>query len=152
MAISAARSLMLRSDFVCLSTLEADGFPDTRLVFNLLKMRADVLGSGPAMLPEAFGNWLGTNTSSRKMAQLRKDSRLCLYFSDTATFEGLSLQGTAEEVFDPAIREVIWMNGWEMYYPGGREGGDFSLLRFHPLRGRYYHGLQVLDFDARGQA
>ena len=52
-----------------------------------------------------------------------------------------------EDVRDPAIRQAIWTDAWEMYYPGGREGGDFTLLRFQPLKGRYYQGLQVTDLD-----
>jgi general stress protein 26 len=142
----AARNLMQRSDLVCVSTIHPDGFPEARMLFNLVKLRAAAVESGPAKLP-SFGNWLGTNTSSRKVAQLHHDPRLCLYYSDAATFEGLCLQGTVEDVRDPAIRQAIWTDAWEMYYPGGREGGDFTLLRFQPLKGRYYQGLQVTDLD-----
>ena len=146
--LNAAGDLIRRSDFVFVSTLqEPGGFPETRVMFNLARLRGDALDRGPAALSTPFETWLGTNTSSQKVGQLRRDPRLCLYYADTASFEGLSLQGTAEEVLAPEIRAALWMDGWEMYYPGGRDGGDFSVFRFQPLRGRYYHGLQVLPLD-----
>jgi len=145
-ALAPARSLAARSDLVVVSTL--DGHPDTRALFNLLKLRAEAVASGPAALDTPFASWLGTNTSSLKVQQIRRDPRVCLYYADPAAFEGLSLQGTVEEVFDPAVRAAIWTEAWSMYYPGGREGGDFTLLRFRPERGRYYHSLEVLAFDA----
>ncbi len=145
--LAASMALIRRSDFVFVST-HHEGFPDTRVMFNLLKLRAEALREGPAALAQPFASWLGTNTSSRKVGDIRKDPRICLYYTDTAAFEGLGLQGTVEEVFDQDVRTAIWDDAWEMYYPGGREGGDFTLLRFKPERGRYYHGLKVVEFDA----
>lgn len=148
--LPAALALVRRSDFVFVSTL--DGHPDTRVLFNLMRLRAEAVASGPAVLGNSFAAWLATNTSSRKVGQIRQDPRVCLYYADTAAFEGLSLQGELEEVFDASIREAIWTEAWTMYYPGGCEGGDFTLLRFRPTRGRYYHGLRVVEFDATRQA
>jgi general stress protein 26 len=147
--LAASLALTRRADFVFVSTLrEVDGSPDTRIMFNLLKLRAEILAAGPAALDSPFASWLGTNTASQKVRQIRKDSRLCLYYADTTAFEGLALHGTATETLDPLIRKTIWTDAWEMYYPGGLDGGDFTLFRFHPQHGRYYHGLKVLEFDA----
>ena len=147
--LSSSLALARRCDFVFVSTLDdGNGFPDIRVMFNLLKVRPGLLQDGPAALAKPFASWLATNTSSQKVRHLRRDSRICLYYADTASFEGLTLQGTASEALDPAIRKAIWMDGWAMYYPGGLEGGDFTVLQFSPERGRYYHGLKVLEFDA----
>lgn len=147
--ISASLALARRSDFVFVSTLhDSNGYPDTRVMFNLLKLRAGILAEGPAALDKPFASWLGTNTSSQKVRHIRKDPRVCLNYTDTVSFEGLTLQGTVAEVLDPAIRQAIWTDAWEMYYPGGLDGGDFTVLHFSPERGRYYHGLKVVEFDA----
>lgn len=147
--LASATALARRSDFVFVSTFHgANGFPDIRIMFNLLKLRASALERGPAVLPKPFASWLGTNTSSQKVGHVRKDPRICLYYADTATFEGLALQGTVSEVLDPGVRAALWTDAWEMYYPGGRDGGDFTVLQFHPEHGRYYHNLNVVDFDA----
>jgi len=134
--------------FVYLSSVDEGGTPETRVLFNLRKTRGRALSSGPAALDDGFANYLGTNTSSRKVAQLRKDGRACLYYSDNGKFKGCSVRGRLVEVSDGAIRKAVYAKSWDMYYPGGVDGGDFSLFRFEPEKVRYYHGLQVLSFDA----
>ena len=147
-AVAASWSLVIRSELTFLSTLdERDGSPDARLIFNLRKARSEAFAGGAAALPDGFATWIATNTSSRKVRELRADGRGCLYYADTANFEGLTLQGRFEEVLDEGIRAAIWIDGWNMFYPGGKDGGDFSVFRFHPLRARHYHGLQVAEFD-----
>ncbi len=143
-----ARALIDRAKFVYLSSLDEKGGPETRVLFNLRKVRAKALASGPAAIGDGFANYLGTNTSSRKVAQLRKDGRVCLYYSDNAKFEGCSVRGRLVEVDDRAVKESIYAKSWDMYYPGGMDGGDFSLFKFEPETVRYYHGLKVLSFDA----
>lgn len=145
-AFEAARALAARTRFVTCSTIDENGGPDTRLLFNLSRMRKKALTEGPARCERPFMTLLGTNTSSRKIAHIRRDNRVCLYYADQKTFEGLSVKGRLEEVLDAGIRRAVWTPAWEMYYYGGLDGGDFSLLRFIPEQARYYHGLQCHDF------
>ena len=147
-AIAAAFALTRRAEFVYVTTNGDGGYPETRVMFNLLKMRNKAVARGPAQLPDGFASWLGTNTSSRKVAQVRRDPRVCLYYSDLSTFEGITLSGRLEEVHDGAVKGALWMKSWDMYYKGGIDGGDFTVLHFVPERGRYYHGLRVVEFDA----
>ena len=147
-AVLASWNLVKRSEFVVLSTMdEGDGSPDARVVFNLRKARASAFEQGASALPAGFQTWIATNTSSKKVRELRADRRGCVYYSDTANFEGLTVQGTFEEVLDDAVRACIWVPAWEMFYPGGLGGGDFSVFLFKPSKARYYHGLQVSAFD-----
>lgn len=141
-----AKALMDREDFVYLSSLDEEGWPETRVLFNLRKHRAD--SALIKDLRDGFSSYLGTNTSSRKVTQLRRDGRACLYYSDNVNFEGCSVQGRFEEVLDWEIKKAIYIESWDMYYPGGLDGGDFSLFKFAPELVRYYHGLKVLSFDA----
>lgn len=143
-----AFALSKRVKFVYLSSLDETGSPETRVLFNLRKTRGKALSSGPAALAEGFANYLGTNTSSRKVSQLRRDGRVCLYYSDNAKFEGCSVRGRLVEVVDAAVRKAVYVKAWDMYYEGGVDGGDFSLFKFEPEKVRYYHGLKVLSFDA----
>ena len=148
--IEEARKLVKRVNFVTLTTLDETGGPDTRLLFNLRKMRAKAI-AGDAALEDEFATWLGTNTSSRKVAQIRRDARVCLYYTDSLKFQGLSLKGRLEEVTDAAVKKALWTPSWEQYYPGGLLGGDYSVLRFIPESGRYYHGLATTDFTCTGK-
>ena len=143
-----ALDLTLHEKFVYVTTLDETGFPETRVMFNLLKTRGKALSSGQAKVPSEFANYLGTNTSSRKISHIRKDNRVCLYYSDNKGFYGCMVRGHVSEVSDPAIRKAIWAPSWDVYYPGGIDGGDFSILFFKPEHIRFYHGLAVHEFDA----
>lgn len=145
-AYKAALALTLREGLVNVSSLDELGYPETRAMFNLLKVRAAALSSGPARADRDFATYLATNTGSRKVPLMRKDGRVCLYYCDGPAFEGCSVRGRVCEVFDEAIRASIWVPDWEMYYRGGIDGGDFTVLRFIPERVRYYHGLAVEEF------
>lgn len=144
-AVPEASALALASSFVQVGTHDADGYPDIRTMFAL---RHGPRAHDPVFttLPSPFHTYLGTNTSSRKTGQIRCETRACLHYVDTAHFMGLTLRGRLIEVLDPAIRAAIWQDGWEMYYTGGRDGGDFSVFRFDPEEGRYYRGLEVRHF------
>ena len=147
-AIHAAFCLARRSRFVYVTTNSPNGYPNTRVMFNLLKTRARAVATGPATLPDGFDAWLGTNTSSVKTQEARRDPRACLYFASATHWEGLTLTGTLEEILNREIKAALWMKAWDMYYAGGLDGGDFSVFRFHAENGRYYHGLRVAGFDA----
>lgn len=140
-----ARALATRSRFVFVSTLDDRGFPETREMFSLRRGR-DARKPVFTSLGSDFSTYLGTNTSSRKTEQIRRDGRACLYYSRTTLFQGLTLKGRLVEVLDPGIRAALWKPEWEVYYQGGLEGGDFSVFRFDWVEGRYYHGLQVVEF------
>ena len=150
-AESASLNLSTRAKFVRLATNGGDGTPDIRVVFNLkLRSRGGALPEAFASLADGFGTYIGTNASSRKTAQLLADPRCALYYEDTKRFEGLALYGRLHPVEERTTKAALWKKGWEMYYPGGLEGGDFQVFRFVPERGRYYHGLRVEEFAARG--
>ncbi len=146
---TAAVALTERAGFVGVTTLDSDGSPETRVMFNLRRRRARAFASGPAALPRDLSTWLGTNTSSRKVNQVRADGRACLYYSDNKRYEGLCVKGRLEECLDADIRAALWTPRWEHYYRGGLDGGDFTVLRFVPESARYYHGLRAHDLDLR---
>lgn len=145
--ITKALALTWGSEFVYLSTVD-DGYPETRILFNLLKHREEALSSGKAKVSKDFATYIATNTSSKKVAQMRNDDRVCLYYSNTTKYEGCMIRGRVREVTDKEIRAAVWTPKWDMYYYGGIDGGDFSLFEFLPEKGRYYHGLKVTCFDA----
>ena len=90
--------------------------------------------------------WFGTNTSSRRVAQFRKDPRACVYFVDFSDWMGLMLVGEIEVLCDPESRQRLWREGFEKYYPLGVSDPDYSVLRFKATSANYYHQLDNLTF------
>ena len=56
------------------------------------------------------------------------------------------LKGTMEVVDDKKIKKEIWKNEFSMYYRGGKDGGDFIILKFTAESGRYYSNFHSEDF------
>ncbi len=59
------------------------------------------------------------------------------------------LGGEIEIVTEREIKEVIWQKDWEMYYPGGPDDPDHTILRLFPMFAKYYHQLNFANFNLR---
>ena len=117
-----------------ISSVDDDGFPNTK-----------------AMLPPSKREGIKTfywhtNTSSMRVAQYRKDPKACIYFCDRRFFRGVMLKGTMEVLEDTAIKEMIWQEGFTMYYPLGVTDPDYCILKFTATSGRYYANLSSETF------
>jgi general stress protein 26 len=77
----------------------------------------------------------------------RNNPKACIYFYDKRFFRGVMLKGTMEVVDDQDIKTEIWKDEFSLYYQGGRDGGDFILLRFSAETGRFYSNFKSEDFD-----
>ena len=118
-----------------ISSIDEEGFPNTK-----------------AMLPPRIREgikifYFTTNTSSRRVAQYRKDPKACIYFCDKRFFRGVMLKGTMEVLEDAQSKELIWQDGDTMYYPEGVTDPDYCVLRFTATQGRFYSHFKSEDFD-----
>ncbi|MBA7665447.1 hypothetical protein ES703_73517 [subsurface metagenome] len=133
-AIEKGLSLVNRSTIAMLGTNGEGGYPNIRA---LIKMENEGLKT----------IWFSTNTSSRKIPQLKKNPKACVYFVDFDKWMGLMLVGTTEIRKDSKSRERLWRDGFEKYYPKGVNDPDYSVLRFVANWGRYYHSLTHITFE-----
>ena len=126
--------LVEKSAICMLGTNGEDGFPNIKAMMNLRHEGLKQI-------------WFSTNTSSKRVQQLRKDNRACVYYVDEKNFKGLMLTGTIEILQDIESRKMLWSEGAEVYYPLGVEDPDYSVLCFTAKRGNYYHGLKNITFE-----
>ena len=127
-------SLVERSEICMLGTNSEEGFPHIKA---MIKAEAEGLQH----------IWFSTNTSSRRVAQLRLDPRASVYFVDFEDWMGLMLVGEAELLRDAASRKRLWHEGDERYYPMGVDDPDYTVLRFTASWGNFYHSLSAVTFD-----
>jgi general stress protein 26 len=133
----ACLDVMAVSQAVYVSTLDEDGAPFTRAMFNLRRRsQFPRLVSLFESHDRSLLVYLATNTSSEKVRHLRRDPRIALYYCIPETFHGVMLGGSA--VFETAleVRRSIWQKGWELYYPNGVDDPDFTVLSLVPNRVR----------------
>lgn len=134
----ALKRLAENPDFICLSTVNANGVPETRAMINL---------GNPTLFPDLrnfftgdFAAYFSTNTSSEKMSQLAPGKMSSVYYFDPKTIEGLLIVGELEIVEDKKTKAGFWQEGWMMYYKGGVDDPDYTLLRLAPRSYKYYNG------------
>ena len=120
-----------------ISSVDEDGFPNTK-----------------AMLPPRKREGISvfyftTNTSSMRVSQYRKNPKACLYFCDKRFFRGVMIKGRMEVLEDVAIKEMIWRDGDERYYPQGVTDPDYCVMKFTAETGRYYSNFHSETFEVK---
>lgn len=113
----AAREVMTSAGTCALITLDQEGRPRVREM--------------DPFLPESdFTVWFGTNPRSRKVAQIKMDPRVTLYYPDTDGSGYVMIHGTAQLVNDEKEKENRWKVEWEPFYPDKPE--DYLLIKVTP--------------------
>jgi general stress protein 26 len=133
-AIQESLDLVNNSTIAMLGTNGDDGYPNIKA---MIKMENEGLKT----------IWFSTNTSSKRVAQLKRDSKVCVYLVDMDQWKGLMLVGTIEVLQDMESRQRLWRPGYEKYYPLGVTDPDYSVLRFTAQWGNYYHALSNVSFE-----
>jgi general stress protein 26 len=133
-AIREALALASRSGIVMLGTNGDEGHPNIKA---MIKMENEGLNR----------IWLSTNTSSKRVGQLVRNAKACVYFVDFEQWMGLMLVGEVEVLQDTESRQRLWREGFEKYYPLGVADPDYCVLRFTAQWGNYYHALSNVTFE-----
>lgn len=91
--------------------------------------------------------YFSTNTPTNKVRHFTQNEKACVYFCDSASFQGALLVGTMEVLDMPEYKEMLWQDGDEMYYPGGVTDPNYCVMRFTALFCRKYDNFQSDSFD-----
>ncbi len=102
--ILAAKELMESAGYCALITLDDEG-------------RARVRVMDPFAPDDDLTVWFGTNSESRKVAQIKADPRVTLYYFDSDASGYVMIHGIATMVDDDVEIEKHWKESWEDFYP-----------------------------------
>ncbi len=127
---------------------ETEGFPEIRALLNLAnpKKYPKLKDKAITVDGDTLTIYFTTNTSSRKIRQIRANKKVCLYFVLPKKFKGVSAIGTIEEVTDQSVKEDFWQTGWYIYYHKGAKDPDYTLLKFTTKFLHCWSGSKVHDF------
>lgn len=136
--------IMRRSEMLTLATRGGDPYPHVRAILNL---RNEARYPGLAAFHEDKGltPFISTNTSSVKVREVSGDPWVSAYFMIPSEYKGVCISGKA--VPDAEARAAVWVEGWEMYYPLGRDDPDYTMLRIDPIRARGWANLSIFDLE-----
>ena len=117
--ISAAREIMTAARYCALITTGRDGRAHARTM--------------DAFAPEDdMAIWLATNPRSRKVAELRRNPRVTLYYFDRESAAYVTVYGTARLVNDKAEKAKRWKDDWKAFYPDRDQ--SYLLIKVTPAR------------------
>ena len=127
---------------------ETEGFPEIRALLNLANPKKFPKLKDKAITADGdtVTVYLTTNTSSRKIKQIRENNKVCVYFCIPEKFKGISAIGTIEEVTDMEIKKDFWQTGWLIYYHKGASDPDYTLLKFTSKYMHCWGGFGIHDF------
>jgi general stress protein 26 len=143
--------LMEVAEAAYLATIDEEGFPQTRAVFNLRNRDQFPLLAGLFQAhKDSFLALFSTNTSSTKVQQLKANAAASVYYCKPGEWRGLMLRGRVDIAPDSELKKAVWQNGWERYYPKGLEDPDYTVLSMYPDKASYYHRLDKCSFTFGG--
>lgn len=126
--VAAARKVMTSQTYCALITLDASGRPSIRTM-------------NPFPPEEDLTVWFATNDRSRKVAEMRADPRVTLYYADHAKASGyVSLSGRAVLVDDRAELLKRKRAYWDQSFPGLK---NLVLVKVVPEK------LDVLNYEGK---
>jgi general stress protein 26 len=119
--LAAAREVMQTARYCAFVTFGPDGRAQARAV--------------DAFAPEQdMTVWVATKPATRKVAEVRKDPRVTLYYYEPKGPGYVTLLGDAQVVDDPAEKAKRWKEEWASFYSDRNRGADYVLLRVRPRR------------------
>lgn len=132
--INLGEQLIDKCSTVFLGTNGEQGYPNIKA---MLKMESEGIKT----------IWLSTNTSSKRIAQLSRNPKACVYIVDLEKRIGLMLIGHIDIKDDIESRQRIWREGFEKYYSKGVTDEDYRVLKFTSEHGNYYHRGMNISFE-----
>ncbi len=115
--IAAAREIMSAARYCALITLDSSGQPQARTL-------------DPFPPDENLVVWLGTNPRSRKVAAIRRNPRVTLYYFDREAQAYVTIHGIARLINDPKAKMKWWKDEWLAFYHDRAK--DYLLIRVTP--------------------
>jgi general stress protein 26 len=117
--IAAARETMAAARYCALITSDSSGHPLARTL-------------DPFPPDKNMVVWLGTNPRSRKVAAIRRNPRVTLYYFDREAQAYVTIAGLARLVNDPKSKAKWWKDEWSAFYHNRKK--DYLLISVTPLR------------------
>lgn len=115
--LSVAREIIKSAGPCSLISIDKEGRP-----------RARAMDAFP--IEDNFTVWFGTNPKSRKVAQIKNDSRVTIYFLAENASGYVTIYGRAQLINDKLSKKKYWKPKWKNFYPD--YPNDYLLIKVTP--------------------
>jgi len=127
--VAAARSIIAKARYATFATLGGKGEPRARIV-------------DPFAPDSDFVVWVATNPQTRKVTEIKRDSRVVILWFEQGNPGYVSLSGRATIVTDRAAKAAHWKPEWKEIYPKGNLSDEYLLIRIKPTH------MEVVSYQA----
>jgi general stress protein 26 len=124
--ITTARKMMETTRYCALITLDTMGHPDARTM-------------EPFSPDSNMVVWLGTSINSKKVKQIKNDSKVTLYYQAQNAAGYVVIKGQAYIVQDSSKKQTYWKKEWSRFYP--EDKSNYTLIKVIPEK------LEVIDYQ-----
>ncbi len=115
-------------DYVTLSTVDAEGYPQSRIVANLHKgNKFPMVRDGKTSL------YFLTSKKSGKVKQFRNNPKASAYYLDLSSGSSVLYTGVIEEMNDPSLPKALWADWMKALYQTP-DNPDILVIRLVPDR------------------
>jgi general stress protein 26 len=116
--IKAAKEIMNSTGTCALITQDANGISRVRTM-------------DPFQPKKDLTVWFGTNPTSRKVAQIKNNNSVTLYYRDKDDSGYVMIHGKAILVNDPNAKNKYWKASWKAFYQNKKE--SYLLIKVIPI-------------------
>ena len=124
--ITTAKKMMETTRYCALITLDTTGYPDARTM-------------EPFSPDSNMIVWLGTSINSRKVKQIKNDSKVTLYYQAQNAAGYVVIKGQAYVVQDSLKKQTYWKKEWDRFY--SEDKSEYTLIKVIPEK------LEVIDYQ-----
>ena len=124
--INVSKQMMESARYCALITLDEKGNPDARIM-------------DPFLPDDEMVVWFGTNLNSRKVKQIKNDSRVTLYYQAPNEAGYVLIKGQAYIVDDSLKKQTYWKKEWSGFY--SEDKSNYTLIKVIPEK------LEILDYQ-----
>ena len=124
--ITAAKKMMKAAELCALITIDDSGYPSARTM-------------DPFLPDDSMVVWLGTNLNSKKVKEIKKNSKVALYYQSPQKIGYVLIKGNAYIVDDVNKKQTYWKEEWSRFYSD--EKSNYVLIKIIPNK------LELLDYQ-----
>lgn len=117
--LDAAKEIMRSAKYCALITIDDSGHPQARMM-------------DPFAPEDDFIVWLGTNKNSRKVREIKANSKVTLYYQALNGAGYVSIKGLAVLVNDKESTSKYWKDEWKQFYSDGKV--HYILIKIVPQK------------------
>jgi general stress protein 26 len=116
--IKAAKEIMIPTSTCALITQDKNGISRVRTM-------------DPFAPEKDLTVWFGTNSKSRKVAQIKNNNNVTIYYRDKDHSGYVMLHGKAEIIKNKTAKDNYWKDTWSSFYPNKKE--NYLLIKVTPI-------------------